>query len=80
MEFTPRDFLRRYPQLSESVNELSNLAELNPKMFREILELGMVMAIHAEEKRSEKIKLIPELESFPSPPSTFAIDWGKESI
>lgn len=51
---TPRELLRRYYPLSDAVRALAVLAEVNGgKVLEDVIELAMVMAIHAEQRRVE---------------------------
>lgn len=49
---TPRDFLRRFGPLREAVSPLADLARLQPEMLTEIIELAMVMGVHAQERKA----------------------------
>jgi hypothetical protein len=78
MDLGPRGYIAKYPELLESAKILSEFAGLNPLLFRECIELAMVMAIYAEQKRNKALDSLKGTVLDEKFPRWYGVGLGKE--
>ena len=56
-DLDPRALIkRRYAQLEGLINPLAELVRVNPMLIEEVIYLALVMGIHAEEDRVNRVR------------------------